>query len=125
MTSLGPPGDEFGSIAPLDRMTNATADFVFVDEANHSPRLKALNRRRVRSQARSTRARFLMQKHKTGQWKTVSTGLRLLAPQEREHGAFLSYDTSCPLTGLTLRRPTLVGSDSKHLAYSNKLSSAE
>lgn len=116
--SLGPSRDESCLSRPLrkGRITNAT-DFVFVNEANHSPRFKALNRQRVRSQASSHGARLHKRKHKTL--------LRLLAPQERGHGAsqFLPYDKSCPLT--ILERRTAADSDSKPLAYSNDLSSGD
>jgi hypothetical protein len=117
--SLGPSGDESGPSRPprKERMTDATTDFVFVNETNRSPRFKALNRQRVRSKARSHSARLLKQK--------PETGLRSLAPQRRGHGAsrFLPRGNSRPLT--ILERRTVAGSDSKPLAYSNDLLSGD
>ena len=97
--SLGPSRDESVSSRSRRkaRMANDTTDFVFVNEANHSPRFKVLNRHKVRSQACS-RGALLKKKYETG-WRTKSTRLRPLARQGRGHDGsqFLPHDKSCAL----------------------------
>jgi hypothetical protein len=118
-----PPEDEPGSPRPprKGRIIHTTTDFVFVNEANHSPQFKALKRHTVRSQARIHSARLLKQKHKTE--------LRPLAPQKRGHSAsrFLPHDKIRPLAILEGRIRTVAGSDSdsKPLAHSNDPSSGD
>ena len=119
--SKGEPGSSPSLLKGPKKMT--PADFIFVNEAGKpSPRLKALNRQRIRSQARTYSARLFMQRHKTGRRKTEPTETKLLAPQERSY-AFLRHNSSCPLT--ILRRQTLASSESKHPAYSNDLPSRD
>jgi hypothetical protein len=113
---LWPSENESGSARPLRDgwSAQATTNFVFVNEADHSPRFKALKRHTVRAQARIHSARLLKQQAKTG--------LRQLAPQKRGHGAsrFLAHDKCRPLT--ILERRKVAGSGSKPLAHSNDLS---
>jgi hypothetical protein len=92
-------------------MANDITDFVFVKEANRSPRLKALNRRKVRSQAR--------RKNYEAGGRTKSTGLRSLAPQGHEYGdsQFLPHEKSCALAIQKRRR--LADSDGKPLNRQN------
>jgi hypothetical protein len=95
------------------RMANDTTNFVFVNEANHSPQFKALNRRKVRSHARR-------KKYETG-GRTKSTGFRALAPQGRGYGGsqFLTPEKSGALA-MTKRR-TPADSDGKPLDHRQNL----
>jgi hypothetical protein len=100
-------------------MANDTTDFVFVNEANHSPRFKVLNRHKVRSQACS-RGALLKKKYETG-WRTKSTRLRPLARQGRGHDGsqFLPHDKSCALAIRERRTPA--DSDGKPLDHRQNL----
>lgn len=120
MISFGPPRDEPDSSLPLQKVgkTNITPDFIFVNEATYSPGLKALNRQRVRSRARSKAAKLLIQKHQTIRLKKESKALGVVAPQERGHGASLPRVNNFPLTIRRRRRHSR--SDGKHLVFSNK-----
>jgi len=104
------------STRPIQDGISTSTEFIFVDQTPNSPENSAVNRLKVRSQARSHAAKIFRKKHKTGQRNESAKVKTLVSKEPHYHDSeFLSFPSGCPPTFPELS--TVMGSNSNYYTY--------